>query len=217
MQGVDPVNYYPFFHRDHDADTKGLDFIQQGAYRKLLDLFFDTELPLTRNRLGLYKLVGATKKGERQAVDSVLHQFWVETDEGWLQKRAAVELKKMQARRKAAQTNGKQGGRPSKAETQSVMDAARLEHAPANPLGFGYGLDDWPEEEPTGFQNGNSTCNPEETQTESYLQSKPKNRSLRTRAREELAAAGAPGASEKQLAKEGVPVATHNESAEGQP
>ncbi|GLC92238.1 hypothetical protein Tamer19_16460 [Cupriavidus sp. TA19] len=196
------MNFYRFFIRDFDADTKGLDFTQHGAYRKLLDLFFDTELPLTRNRLGLYKLVGATRKAEREAVDSVLIQYWIETDEGWVQKRAAHELAKLQERRKVAQQNGKGGGRRSKAQTQSVMEMARMEPVPANPLGFGYGLAEWPEEKPTGLETGN----PMGSHFETYLHSKPKDKTSRAHAHaREAGVDGSPGAVENRLAEKGLP------------
>lgn len=161
------MNYFTFYVRDYDADTKGLTLVEHGTYGQLLRLSYDSERPLTHDRLGLYKLVNARTKTERQAVDSVLLRFYTETAEGWVQKRVLRELAKMRVRVEAARNNGKRGGRPSKAETQSVVDAARLEHAPANPMGFDQDADFPANGKPNGFAGENPT--------ESYLHNYIKN------------------------------------------
>jgi uncharacterized protein YdaU (DUF1376 family) len=97
--------------------------IEDAAYRRMLDLYYAAEKPLPLNIDGLYRLVRAKTKQEREAVDIVLQEFFHRQEDGWHNKRADEELVKGEARVKAAQENGKRGGRP---KTQQEPDGFSL-------------------------------------------------------------------------------------------
>ena len=80
--------FYKRFLADYTAATASLTLAQHGALNLLLDHFYMTERPLPRDREALYRLVRAFDPSEREAVDSVLAEFWTETADGWRNGRA---------------------------------------------------------------------------------------------------------------------------------
>lgn len=106
------MNYYPKHIGDYARDTAHLSMVEDGAYNRLLDLAYATEKPLPLDRDRLYRLARATTESEKRAIDIVLGEFFVEGDGGWYHKRVREEIRKAQAKIKAAKTNGKRGGRP---------------------------------------------------------------------------------------------------------
>jgi uncharacterized protein YdaU (DUF1376 family) len=89
------VNYYSHHLGDYTKDTAHLSMIEDGAYRRLIDLYYSTEAPLIADRAKLYRLVRAFTKQDREAVDTVLAEFFELTDEGYRQSRCDTELSKM--------------------------------------------------------------------------------------------------------------------------
>ncbi|SOZ49338.1 hypothetical protein CBM2615_A120160 [Cupriavidus taiwanensis] len=114
------MNYFMWFHRDHAAATKDLTWQEDLALRRLFDLAYDTELPLTRNLRRLFLQVGARTKGQQKAVCFVLDRYFIETPEGWVNQRVLSQLEKARAVSEAAREKGKKGGRPRKQEKPEV-------------------------------------------------------------------------------------------------
>lgn len=106
------MNYYPHHIGDYARDTAHLSMVEEGAYRRLLDLCYATEKPLPLDREKLYRLARATTEEEKQAISIVLGEFFIDGDGGWYHKRVREEIKKASAKTKAARDNGKKGGRP---------------------------------------------------------------------------------------------------------
>ena len=111
------MNYYPHHIGDYSRDTAHLSMLEDAAYRRMLDLYYASERPLPKNRDGLYRLVRARSKPERDAVDVILGEFFIEADGGWRNARADLEIQRHQGRAQTARENGLKGGRPI---TQSV-------------------------------------------------------------------------------------------------
>lgn len=84
--------------------------LEHGAYRRLIDVYYIHEAPLPGEKKQLYRLVGARTKEEKEAVDSILNEFFEEDADGWHQNRCDHEISLCNKNR----TNGKRGGRPSK-------------------------------------------------------------------------------------------------------
>lgn len=90
------------------------------AFRRMLDLFYESEKPLPCELKRIAKLIGMPDHQEE--IRDVLNEFWQEVDEGWVNTRAELEIEKYQAKAYSARTNGKKGGRPPKPKiTQSVI------------------------------------------------------------------------------------------------
>ena len=89
------MNYYPFHIGDYAKATQHLTLEEDGMYRRLLDLCYITEKPLPKDHRQLYRLTRAMTDLHREAVITVLHEFFTETDDGWVSVRANVEIEAM--------------------------------------------------------------------------------------------------------------------------
>jgi uncharacterized protein YdaU (DUF1376 family) len=105
------VNYYPHHIGDYAQDTRHLTMLEHGAYRLLLDLYYSREAPLPLEVATVQRLACARAREEKQAVEAVLREFFVETPEGWRHARCDREIEAGRRKQDAARENGKKGGR----------------------------------------------------------------------------------------------------------
>ena len=77
------MNYYEHHLGDYAKDTRHLTMLEHGAYRLLLDVYYSTEVPLPVELKAVQRLAGAKSSSEREAVKSVLTEFFELTDAGW--------------------------------------------------------------------------------------------------------------------------------------
>src|SRR5690554_2708956 len=110
------MNFYPHHIGDYITATAHLTMIEDGAYRRLLDLYYSTEKELPRDRKALYRLARARTPDEQEAVDIVLEEFFHDADDGWFHSRCDEEIAKAQVAAERARANGRKGGRPPKAK-----------------------------------------------------------------------------------------------------
>jgi uncharacterized protein YdaU (DUF1376 family) len=123
------MNYYPHHIGDYLTATAHLTWLEDAAYRRLLDVYYSREQPIPADVSQACRLVRAASKDEKRAVDTVLREFFQESAEGWCHGRCDEEIQKAAIARTAAQINGKKGGRPPKQKpsnnpekTQRVSD-----------------------------------------------------------------------------------------------
>ncbi len=130
------MNYYERHLGDYAKSAGHLSMLEHGAYTLLLDRYYTTEQPIPADQA--HRVCRARSKEERAAVDAVLAEFFTLTDGAWTKGRVQLEITKMQAKVKAAQENGKRGGRPKQTEqkpggfpagSESVTQA-KAHHAP---------------------------------------------------------------------------------------
>jgi len=95
------MNFYPFHIGDYISHTSHLTNEEDLAYRRLIDFYYQTEQPFTRNLTWLAKRVKSTE----EIIATVLVEFFEETEEGWKNKRADEEI----AKYKAMQEGGRKG------------------------------------------------------------------------------------------------------------
>lgn len=95
------MNYYPFHIGDYLSATRHLSWDEDCAYRRLLDIYYTNEKPLPLDVSKVCRLAVASTEVQRAAVESVLREFFVETPEGWTQKRIEDELAGMHMRQDA--------------------------------------------------------------------------------------------------------------------
>ena len=100
--------FYPHHIGDYKAATAHLSNEEDLAYRRLLDMYYDTEkpIPLDAQWVSRRIRVGA------EVVLAVLQDFFVKEDCGWRSTRCDRELAEYHARAEIARSNGKKGGRP---------------------------------------------------------------------------------------------------------
>jgi uncharacterized protein YdaU (DUF1376 family) len=102
------VNYYPHHIGDYAKDTRHLSMLEDGAYRRLIDVYYSHEIPLPKDEASVCRLVCARGRDEKAAVGVVLREFFTLAEDGWRHKRCDEEIEKAQDKRiKAAESAGK--------------------------------------------------------------------------------------------------------------
>ena len=110
------MNYYERHLGDYARDAGHLSMLEHGAYTLLLDRYYTTERGIPADQA--HRVCRARTREEREAVDTVLAEFFTLEGGCWVNGRATREVTKMQAKVKAAQENGKRGGRPKGTKTE---------------------------------------------------------------------------------------------------
>lgn len=110
------MNYYERHLGDYARDAGHLTMLEHGAYTLLLDRYYTTEQGIPADQV--HRFCRARTREEKEAVDTVLAEFFTLTGDCWVNGRASREVTKMQAKVKAAQENGKRGGRPRRTEQE---------------------------------------------------------------------------------------------------
>jgi uncharacterized protein YdaU (DUF1376 family) len=114
------VNYYKRHIGDYAAATRHLSLLEHGVYTLLLDVYYTSEKQLPAELRAVQRLVGARSEEEREAVETVLNEFFELTTDGWSQSRCDEEIHNKQVKSEANQVIGRMGGRP-KVITDSVI------------------------------------------------------------------------------------------------
>jgi uncharacterized protein YdaU (DUF1376 family) len=86
------VNFYPFHIGDYASATRHLTWLEDLAYRRLLDMYYVREAPLPADKRQVYRLLLASSEEQRDAVDAVLAEFFALGDHGYSHKRCDMEL-----------------------------------------------------------------------------------------------------------------------------
>jgi len=68
--------WFAWFPADYRAKTAHLTFEQDGAYRRMLDAYYERRGPLPAQLEALYRLCSAQSDSERKAVETVVDQFF---------------------------------------------------------------------------------------------------------------------------------------------
>ena len=109
--------YYSFHITDYRASTAHLSNEEDLAYRRLIDMYYDTELPIPADTQWVSKRL----RVDIQVVDSVLKDMFTLTEDGWRHARCDEEIQHYHQLAQRNRENGRLGGRPrTKAENPAV-------------------------------------------------------------------------------------------------
>jgi uncharacterized protein YdaU (DUF1376 family) len=86
------MNFYPFHIGDYASATRHLSWDEDAAYRRLLDVYYTSEKALPLEMRQVFRLVVASSEAQRTAVETVLGEFFEQTDAGWINRRADSEI-----------------------------------------------------------------------------------------------------------------------------
>src|SRR5262245_11237343 len=92
------MNYVERHFGDWARDTSHLSMLEEGAYNRLCDLYYVHEAPLAADGVACYRLARAVTKPERDAVKSVLNEFFQLTPGGWRHRRCDREIERFRNR-----------------------------------------------------------------------------------------------------------------------
>lgn len=113
--------YYTHHIGDFRSATVHLSGAEELAYRRALEWYYDTERPLPLDT----KRVSRRLRVDHDDLQTVLDDFFVKTDDGWVNHRCEAEIAAYREMAERNRQNGKKGGRPKKAIGPS-----------GNPVGF---------------------------------------------------------------------------------
>ena len=131
------MNYYPFHIGDYRADTTHLSNEEDLCYRRLIDMYYDTEQPIPLKTDWVARRIRIAP----EVVSIVLEDLFIKTETGWTHPRCEAEIERYHRQAEKNRINGLNGGRPKKRTGE--------------------------DEKPSGFPSGSDpkpTHNPEATQ-----------------------------------------------------
>lgn len=99
------MHYYTFNIGDYASHTKGLELLEDLAYRRILDEYYLGDGPLKGSHELVARQIGM--RGHEDAVLFVLQQFFDQTDSGWVNSRAEREIEAYRSKREKASNAGK--------------------------------------------------------------------------------------------------------------
>ena len=108
------MHYYQFNIGDYAKATRHLSNTEDLAYRRLIELYYDTERPLINDVVKLSRLINM--KDNKEEIQTVLEDFFIESEDGFKQNRIDSEIASYHSKAESARVNGKKGGRPKKAK-----------------------------------------------------------------------------------------------------
>jgi len=106
------MHYYQFNIKSYCSDTAHLSNEEDLAYRRLLDLYYDTEQPITQNIPSLSRRL----RVGLQELEIVLNEYFVLSENGWVNSHCEHVIREMNAFVEKQRINGKLGGRPKKTQ-----------------------------------------------------------------------------------------------------
>lgn len=95
------MNFYKHHIGDYAAATAHLSIVEDGAYSRLIRIYYRDEGPLPAELKAVQRLVSARSRDEREAVQTVLEEFFELREDGWHQARCDEELVRWRAQAEA--------------------------------------------------------------------------------------------------------------------
>lgn len=101
------MNWYPHHVGDYKAATAHLSNDEDLAYRRLIEMYYDTEqpIPLDTQRVSRRLRMGL------EVVESILNEFFFKSEIGYKHERCDYEISEFHRKGDIARANGKKGGR----------------------------------------------------------------------------------------------------------
>ncbi len=115
--------WYKFHIGDYLTHTAHLNEYEDLVYRRLLDLTYMSEAPLSLD----IKAVARKVRLDIEPVEQILNEFFEKTDEGYVNRRAQAEILKYQAQARNNREIGLRGGRPKKTESVTENNPKKIQ------------------------------------------------------------------------------------------
>lgn len=106
------MHYYKFNIKDWSRDTAHLSVEEEGVYRRLLDQYYESEMPIPEQTQPVIRRLRLL--GHEASVDLILGEFFTLGSDGYRHSRCDLEIEKYHSKAQANRVNGKSGGRPRK-------------------------------------------------------------------------------------------------------
>ena len=124
------MNYFEHHIGDYAEATAHLSFVEDAAYSRCIRKYYAKEKPLPADLKAVQRLVGARTKEEKDAVETVLAEFFVLGEDGWRNARCDADIAHYQAgepereAKKVNETTRMQRHRDERAQLFLALNAA---------------------------------------------------------------------------------------------
>jgi len=112
------MHYYQFNIGDYIKNTIHLSLMEDLAYRRLLDMYYDSEKPIPTD----IPWVSRRLRMDTDVVQNVLNEFFELSSEGYKNHRADLEIASYHEYMAKQKANGSKGGRPKKTQTKPTVN-----------------------------------------------------------------------------------------------
>lgn len=136
------MHYYNFNIGDYIKHTMHLTLEEDLAYRRLLDMYYDTEAPIPTD---IPRVSRRLRMGS-DIVESVLNEFFELTEEGYRNRRADAEIAEYHEYIDKQRANGKLGGRPKKTQRKPTANPTKTQVEPKKSLNRNHKPENIPKE-----------------------------------------------------------------------
>jgi uncharacterized protein YdaU (DUF1376 family) len=126
------LNFYSHHIGDRLTATVHLSWLEDCALSRLTDLYLKQERAIVADVVKVARLVRATAAEEVAAVETVLKEFFVLADHGWVSDDCEAKIASAKEAQQRARDNGKKGGRPP-LQKPGVSPAASQQVPSGNP------------------------------------------------------------------------------------
>lgn len=96
------MNYFELHIGDYEKATAHLTACEDGMYGRLMRRYYDTEMPLPDDIKSIQRFVRARSRDEKEAVETVLREFFALSSDGWHHKRCDEEIDRYNQKREKA-------------------------------------------------------------------------------------------------------------------
>lgn len=140
------MNYYEHHLGDYAEATAHLSFVEDAAYSRLIRKYYASEKPIPAEIKAAQRLIGARTKEEKEAVETILEEFFELREDGWHNMRCDDEIaryqdKQAKAKRSAearwnkqpTHSDGNANASPDAMRTHSEGSAPRARSSPQSP------------------------------------------------------------------------------------
>lgn len=119
------MNYYEHHLGDYAEATAHLSFVEDAAYSRMIRKYYAQEKPLPADPKAVQRLIGARTKEEREAVDTVLGEFFVLEIDGHHNARCDAEIARYQDKQAKAKRSANARWNKTPQHTECNADAMR--------------------------------------------------------------------------------------------
>jgi len=118
------MNYIELHIGDYEKATAHLTAVEDGIYGRLLRRYYDTEQPLPADLKAVQRLVRARSREEREAVVTILEEFFQQDGDGWRHRRCDEEIARYQEKRAKARRSAEARWNASKSGCRRNANAS---------------------------------------------------------------------------------------------
>jgi uncharacterized protein YdaU (DUF1376 family) len=120
------MHYFQFNIGDYIKNTIHLSLMEDLAYRRLLDHYYDSEKPIPTD----IPMVSRKMRLDASIIETVLNEFFQLTPEGYRNHRADLEIASYHEYMAKQKANGSKGGRPKKTQPKPTANPSQTQNNP---------------------------------------------------------------------------------------